>query len=78
MSPTLDETTGRPSCWARVLRELPDHAPALPRAERGRNLRRRQVTGGFAAPRATARNSVVSCSRNRSALWAHLGTSSYS
>ncbi|WP_329049080.1 SIS domain-containing protein [Amycolatopsis sp. NBC_01488] len=30
MSHTLDEITSQPSCWARALRELPDHAPALP------------------------------------------------
>ncbi|MEU0794986.1 SIS domain-containing protein [Amycolatopsis sp. NPDC005961] len=30
MSHTLDEITSQPACWARVLRELPDHAPALP------------------------------------------------
>ncbi|WIX98616.1 SIS domain-containing protein [Amycolatopsis mongoliensis] len=30
MSHTLDEITSQPACWARALRELPDHAPALP------------------------------------------------
>jgi len=30
MSHTLDEITSQPECWARVLRELPQHAPALP------------------------------------------------
>ncbi|MFG1647547.1 SIS domain-containing protein [Amycolatopsis sp. NPDC049252] len=30
MSYTLDEITSQPECWARVLRELPAHAPALP------------------------------------------------
>jgi fructoselysine-6-P-deglycase FrlB-like protein len=32
MSHTLDEITSQPDCWARVLRELPEHAPALPAA----------------------------------------------
>ncbi|MFI5593819.1 SIS domain-containing protein [Amycolatopsis sp. NPDC051758] len=30
MSHTLDEITSQPECWARVLDELPRHAPALP------------------------------------------------
>ncbi|WP_326953737.1 SIS domain-containing protein [Amycolatopsis sp. NBC_01286] len=30
MSYTLDEITSQPECWARVVRELPLHAPALP------------------------------------------------
>ncbi|MGW4526457.1 SIS domain-containing protein [Amycolatopsis sp. NPDC004378] len=30
MSYTLDEITSQPACWARVLEELPAHAPALP------------------------------------------------
>ncbi|MEA5360683.1 SIS domain-containing protein [Amycolatopsis sp., V23-08] len=32
MSFTLDEITSQPECWAQVLRELPQHAPALPAA----------------------------------------------
>jgi fructoselysine-6-P-deglycase FrlB-like protein len=30
MSYTLEEITSQPECWARVVRELPVHAPALP------------------------------------------------